>query len=640
MMKNKILYILSVAVIFFAARTFAFADSRRDSTLRFAFLTDTHLAANSGAIDDLKACLRDINHQDSLDFVLFGGDITDFGTDEEIALAKSMMDTLRFPYYVVQGNHDANWSESGCNTFLKVFGYEHFDFKKKGWRFIGCNSGPDMRMAPGLAPRETMEWLKSLDKEGKCIFINHYPMDSSVLNYFDVTKQLKRLDVRFEIGGHWHQNIAMNYMGIPAVLCRSTLSAGRVPGYNIVRLSPEKISFSERKIFGSTVVEMSPWYEYEFHGPVVDTVHYDAYGLPDDYPWMRYDVNERYPQVREVWKQVFGANLAAGFAVKGDRAYFPLASGTVNCISLKDGHTIWSKSFGSKIYSTPAISGNTLVFGCTDGTVYALKASDGSVKWEYATAKSVLASPLIMNGIVYVGGSDNAFRALDLKTGKAVWTYTGVEGHAISSPYGDQERVVFGTWGRELYSLDPKTGREQWVWTVGKPSRMHSPAHCVPVYAAGRIFVAVPDRNVYAIDAKTGKELFHVAGGRDAIGLGSDGNTVYSKVMFSRMYAFPADVAAPADGGELDPSLEFWNVRDSLGYDIAPSALTETEGILYVPTDKGNLVGMDAKTGSFLWAHKISVALVNPVRVLKLHGRRCVLASTMDGTVVLLEIAE
>ena len=35
MMKNKILYILSVAVIFFAARTFAFADSRRDSTLRF-----------------------------------------------------------------------------------------------------------------------------------------------------------------------------------------------------------------------------------------------------------------------------------------------------------------------------------------------------------------------------------------------------------------------------------------------------------------------------------------------------------------------------------------------------------------------------------------------------------------------------
>lgn len=63
-------------------------------------MTDTHLAENTGAIEDLAACLKDVNRNDSLDFVLFGGDITDFGTDKEIALAKSMMDTLKFPYYV------------------------------------------------------------------------------------------------------------------------------------------------------------------------------------------------------------------------------------------------------------------------------------------------------------------------------------------------------------------------------------------------------------------------------------------------------------------------------------------------------------------------------------------------------------
>lgn len=639
-MENKVLYILSAAVMLFTARPFAFAGSTVDGTLRFAFVTDTHIAENTTSIADLSACLRDINGQDSLDFVIFGGDVTDFGTDREIATAKTMMDSLRFPYYVVQGNHDANWSESGCNTFLKVFGYEHFDFRKKGWRFIGCNSGPDMRMAPGLAPKETMDWLGSLEKDGRCIFINHYPMDSSVLNYFDVIKQLKRLDVRFEIGGHWHRNVVMNYQGIPAVLCRSSLSAGNVPGYTLVRLGQDRITFSERKIYGSTTVEMAPWYEYEFHGPVADTVHFDQDGLPDDYPWMRYDVNWRYPQVRELWKSVFEANLAAGFAVKGDKAFFPLASGVVKCISLKDGHTVWSRAFGGKIYSTPAVSGGTLVFGCTDGKIYALRTSDGKTRWEYETSKSVLASPLIMDGKVYIGGSDNAFRALELKDGSPVWTYTGVEGHAISTPYGDGNRIVFGTWGRKLYSLDPKTGREQWVWTVRKPSRMYSPAHCVPLYAAGRIFVAVPDRNVYVVDAETGRELFHVAGGRDAIGLGSDGNTVYSKVMFGRMYAFPADVEAPADGGVLDSSLERWNVRDSLGYDIAPSALTEKDGILYVPTDKGNLIGMDARNGDFLWAHKISVALVNPVRVLKLSGKTCVLASSMDGTVELLEIGK
>ena len=637
MMKNKFMYIVSVSILFCLARIVVYAGSDNDGIIKFAFITDTHLADNTTAIEDLKTCLWDVNRQDSLDFVVFGGDVTDFGTDEEISLAKRMMDTIKFPYWVVQGNHDANWSESGCNTFLKVFGYEHFDFKSKGWRFIGCNSGPDMRMAPGLAPRETMEWLKSLQDEGKCIFINHYPMDSSVLNYFDVTRQLKRLNVRFEIGGHWHRNTILNYQGIPGVLCRSSLSAGNAPGYTIVRLSSDKITFSERRIYGSTAVEFEPWRVYEFNGPVVDTVKYDADGLPEDYPWIRYDVNRKYPQVKELWRQTFEANLVAGFAVKGGNAYFPLSSGVMKCISLKDGHTIWSKSFPGKIYSTPAISGNNLVFGCSDGNVYALKSSDGSVKWKYQAAKSVLASPLIMNGIVYIGASDNTFRAIDLKTGKAVWSYTGVEGHAISTPYGDSQRIVFGTWGRKLYSLDPKTGREQWVWTVKKGSRMYSPAHCVPVCASGRIYVAVPDRRVYAIDAATGKELFHVEGGRDAIGLSDDGTKVFSKVMFSRLYAFPSDVSVPSEGDNLASSAKLWDVRDTLGYDIAPSALTEKEGVLYVPTDKGNLAAFNSEDGSLLWIHKISLALINPVKVLKLHGKSCVLVSSMDGTVELLE---
>lgn len=610
-----------------------------DEGFRFAFVTDTHIARNTTSIADLSVCLSDINRYDSLDFVIFGGDLTDFGTDEEIGIAKSMLDTLRLPYYVVQGNHDANWSESGCNTFVKVFGCERFSFSHKGWRFIGCNSGPDMRMAPGLVPKETMDWLQSLENEGRCIFINHYPMDSSVLNYFDVTRQLKRLGVQFEIGGHWHKNVAMNYQGIPGALCRSSLSAGKVPGYTVVRLSDEQITFSERRIYGGTAVEYAPWLSYKFPGTeITDNEVYDEGGLPEGYPWMRYNVNEVYPQVKEVWKRKFEANIAAGFAVKGNRIFFPLASGVMKCVSLKDGREIWSRDFGSKIYSTPAVSGNTLVFGCTDGNVYALKTSDGSVIWSYRTSKSVLASPLIMNGIVYVGGSDNAFRALNLKDGTALWTYSGVEGHAISTPYGNRERVVFGTWGRKLYSLNPLTGREQWVWSVNKSSRMYSPAHCVPVYGSGRIFVAVPDRKIYAIDAKTGKEIFHVDGGRDALCVSKNGKTVYSKVMHGRVYAFPSGASCTASDKTLPPADKIWDVCDSLGYDIGTSALTEVDGTLLIPSDKGNIVAFNSSDGQFLWAHKISLALVNPLKIVNLKGRTGILASTMDGTVVLLEI--
>lgn len=623
---------MSLAVMILPAG--AFASVQQQDHLRFAFLTDTHIATGGSSVADLSACIRDINHYDSLDFVIFGGDVTNFGSDDEIRLAKSMTDSICRPVYVVQGNHDANWSESGCGTFKEVFGYERFLFRAGGWRFIGCNSGPDMRMAPGLVPRETMEWLSEQEAGEKTIFVNHYPMDSSVLNYFDVTRELKRLDTRMVIGGHLHADRVKNYQGIPAVVCRSTLSAGRTPGYTVVRIDGDRISFSERRLYGQTAVELEPWAAFDLM-PVKDTVIYDSHGLPWDYPWMRYDVNDEFPQVREVWKKNYGANIAAGFACSKDKAFFPLASGSMLAVSLKDGSVNWKKEFPGKIYSTPALSGKYLVFGCSDGNIYALNASDGSLKWSFKTGKAVLASPVIMDGKVYAGGSDGAFRCLELKTGKAIWTYDNVEGHAVSTPYASRDRVVFGTWGGKLYSLDPENGKEQWVWSVGKASKMYSPASTLPLYSSGRIFVAVPDRQVYALDAGTGRLLFKVKGGRDAICLGSDGLTVYSKEMFGKAYAFPADVQV-SSGATLPESCKTWVADNHTGYDIAPTALSEKDGVLYIPTDKGNIIALRASDGIFLWAHKLSTALVNPLRHLTFAGKNAILASAMDGTVALM----
>ena len=111
------------------AMTFLLVACRQEP-VRFAYLSDTHFSFGSHSVQDLRECLKDINTLDSLDFVLFGGDITDFGSDAEIYAVKEMLDSLRYPYYIVAGNHDAKWSESGCNTFREAFGYEHFEFRK------------------------------------------------------------------------------------------------------------------------------------------------------------------------------------------------------------------------------------------------------------------------------------------------------------------------------------------------------------------------------------------------------------------------------------------------------------------------------------------------------------------------------
>ena len=612
--------------------------SAQEDVVRFAYMTDLHYPSNPASI---RACVSSINAQDSLDFVIIGGDLTDFGADEEIAEVKEILDGFTLPYYVVAGNHDAKWSESGCNTFRKVFGYEDFEFEAGGWRFLGCNCGPDMRMAPALLPQESMEWLRGLEGGQKSVFINHYPQDTSVLNYFDVTRELKRAGVRFCIGGHWHVNTLLNYDGIPAVLGRSSLPSGNFPGYNIFRFAGDTVSVSEIRVYSdSSYVRFPAWYTRELT-EVKDTTSYDSDGIAENYPWLRYDVNARYPQVQEVWKKQDVSNVVAGFARRGSTAYYTTASGCLRAVSLKDGSLKWSREFPGKIFSTPAVSGKTVVFGCTDGNVYAVSASTGKIKWSYKAAKSVLASPVILDGKVFVGSSDGVFRALSLSDGSLVWAFDGVEGFVECRPYVDETQVVFGTWANRLYSLDTQTGALQWVWKCAKPSRMYSPAATYPVKAAGRIFVAVPDRRVYAIDAATGKQLFYVSGGREAIGLSGDGSTVYAKNMAHHSIAFASDVPLSyvnADG-ELPQSCLKWNVENGMGYEISPTEILEKDGVVYFPSDKGNLFALSAADGSVQWIHKIALALINPMDIWTASdGSTFILASTMDGVITLLKI--
>ena len=606
-------------------------SSAQEEPLRFALLTDLHYSQGSKSAEDIRRCISDVNSFEGLDFVLIGGDLTDFGTDEEIRDVKAILDSLGYKYYVVAGNHDAKWSESGCNTFKEVFGYESFEFECKGWRFIGCNCGPDMRMAPALIPQESMEWLRNLPEGGKTIFVNHYPQDSSVLNYFDVTRELKRLGTRFAIGGHWHRNTVLDYGGIPGVLGRSTLSAGKEPGYTVFSIQDDSVTVCERGLGPYGPVLKEPWFCRKLL-PVRDTVQYDAHGLPSDYPWLRYDVNDQLSPsgetVEEVWKYKDNSNIVAGFARRGGKAWYTTASGMVRCISLKDGRVIWSARFPGKIFSTPAVSGRYLVFGCTDGCVYALDPSNGKTKWKYKAMKSIVASPVISEGKVFIGASDGCFRALDLRSGKPVWEYHGVEGFVECRPFVDKEQVVFGTWGNKLYSLDPESGALQWVWKCEKPSRMYSPAAVWPVKSDSRIFIAVPDRTLYVLDAGTGKEARTFPRScRESVGISPDGRKVYCKSMYHKISSIDA------------ASLEMdWSVETGGWYDISPTSIVRVGNEVLMPTDKGNLFSFDASDGRPLWTYKMSVALINPFEAWEKGAVKFILASSMDGTVTLLKI--
>ncbi|HAR38383.1 MAG TPA: metallophosphoesterase, partial [Porphyromonadaceae bacterium] len=138
---------------------FGFAISAQPgNSFTFALITDTHIG-NPDNDEDLNRTVQDINAQKNIAFVIVSGDVTEFGSYDELRTAKRLLDNLKIPFYAIPGNHDSNWSESGTNDFLRVFGNETFGFEYNGYKFIGLASGPNMRMGPGQIPRENLTWL-------------------------------------------------------------------------------------------------------------------------------------------------------------------------------------------------------------------------------------------------------------------------------------------------------------------------------------------------------------------------------------------------------------------------------------------------------------------------------------------------
>ncbi len=610
----------------------------------FAYLSDTHIAVGAESVKQLKQCVDDINENKELSFAIFAGDITEFGSDQELKLAKEIIDGLKIPYYIVAGNHDAKWSESGCNTFVKVFGYEEFDFEKEGIRFIGTNSGPNMRMAPALVPRETMVWLDSLsnaiDPKQPVFFINHFPMDTSVLNYTQVLDVLHKMNTQLILNGHWHTDRAMVYEGIPAVIGRSSMSAGRKgPGYNIIKVEGSSVTFSER--IADPKITNHPWHTLRM-----------SKGLPFDsnvkYPRPNFDMNKEYPNVKEIWRRIDNADIGSGAVVSKQYVVYANTQGYIYALNWQDGSVVWSYKANGKIFSTPAIyadgsSNASVIVGCTDNYVYSLNLKDGSLRWKHEFGKSVLGSPAILGNVVYIGGSDNTFRALNAKNGKLVWKNSDIKGFIECKPYVDKQQVVFGDWANTLYSLNPNNGKVQWTW-VTKGSRMLSPASVWPVKAGNTIIIATPRRMTYGINANTGQQLWQEKGGRESVGLSPDKKIYYVKTMKDTVLALTAGMVAIT---ALDQPMVHsgvmlkWASDAGYGYDIAPTPITsvpkggkDDKGLVFIPTDKGNIIALNAVDGSIAWKYKVSIALINYIQPIEDNR---LLVSTMDGFVTLIE---
>lgn len=99
----------------------------------FVFISDTQRW-----YDETEDAVAAINRLEDIDFVIHGGDLSDFGMKLEFEQQRDILNKLRVPYVCLLGNHDC--LATGEKVFLTVFGERDFSFNAGNTHFVCLNT--------------------------------------------------------------------------------------------------------------------------------------------------------------------------------------------------------------------------------------------------------------------------------------------------------------------------------------------------------------------------------------------------------------------------------------------------------------------------------------------------------------------
>lgn len=102
-------------------------------TIRFAMISDTQRW-----YDEVSDAVKSINARGDIDFVIHGGDISDFGLTKEFERQLKILNRLTMPYVVLLGNHDC--LGTGADVYHHLIGNPNFGFTAGDTYFLCLNT--------------------------------------------------------------------------------------------------------------------------------------------------------------------------------------------------------------------------------------------------------------------------------------------------------------------------------------------------------------------------------------------------------------------------------------------------------------------------------------------------------------------
>lgn len=109
------------------------SNCKDKTTIRFVTMGDSQRW-----YDETEDFVKHLNRRDDIDFVIHGGDISDFGVTDEFLWQRDILNKLKVPYVVLIGNHDC--IGTGEDSYRAIFGRPNFSFIAGRVKFVCLNT--------------------------------------------------------------------------------------------------------------------------------------------------------------------------------------------------------------------------------------------------------------------------------------------------------------------------------------------------------------------------------------------------------------------------------------------------------------------------------------------------------------------
>ena len=320
------------------------------------------------------------------------------------------------------------------------------------------------------------------------------------------------------------------------------------------------------------------------------------------------------------WVAACGAGVMSGVLVLDDAVLVGTLDGTVHALRRADGAALWQTRLGRiSITSLQQTHGETVLaaVGVRErgrGSLVALDRRDGTIAWRWNAAGTVngpvaVVGSRVCAGSFFHGGGDVV--AVEIGARRPAWRRT-FDGW-INGVRRDGDAVYAPCMNQRLYCLDAASGRTRWEFGA------HGLVTALPLFHRDRIFFGAHDAVCYALDV--------------------DGRLVWRAEMADRMTggmaAFDDLVIVGGWDGHVR-ALDAETGDERWAYDAsAPIVATPLvhDGVVYIGTDGGQLVALDAVTGTLIDFFPGGIALEREIKSTPVADANMLYFGSLDGGV-------